>query len=142
MPTPTSTAAARLSLTVTSHKTGVTCHASVVTADIRVGTFLLTVRTSVGVRAPREGRFLVSATGCTYMGGDRQVVDARGFVDSVALEGEALAEITNAAAYMWAELRDAALEGRKSALAAKVAELELEGDLDTAGKISGWLAAA
>ena len=70
------------------------------------------------------------------------VTDARGFVDTVALEGEALAEVTNAAAYMWAELKIAALEGRKLALAAKVAELELEGDLDTAGKISGWLAAA
>jgi len=141
MPTPTSTAA-RLSLTVTSHRTGVTCNASVATADIRVGTFLLTVRTSVGPRAPREGRFLVSATSCVYQGGDRLVVDARGFVDSVALEGVALAEVTNAAAYMWAELKAAALEGRKAALAAKVAELELEGDLDAAGKISGWLVAA
>ena len=142
MPTPTSTAAARLSLTVTSHKTGVTCNATVTTADIRVGTFLLTIRTSVGVRAPREGRFLVSATSCSYAGGERTTVDGRGHMDAVALEGEALAEVTNAAAYMWAELKTAALEGRKLALAAKVAELELEGDLDTAGKISGWLAAA
>lgn len=121
MPTPTSTAAARLSLTVTSHKTGVTCNATVTTADIRVGTFLLTIRTSVGVRAPREGRFLVSATSCVYQGGDRMVTDARGFVDTVALEGEALAEVTSAAAYMWAELKTAALEGRKLAVARRSA---------------------
>lgn len=141
MPTPTSTAA-RLSLTVTSHKTGVTCTATVVTADIRVGTFVLTVRTSVAGRAPREGRFLVSAAGCAYIGGERQVVDHRGFVDSVELEGIALAEVTAAAAYMWSELKTAALEGRRVALAAKISELETEGDLDGAGRLAGWLAAA
>ena len=142
MPTPTSTAAARLSLTVTSHKTGVTCNATVTTADIRIGTFSLVVTTSVGPRAPRTGRSLCSASSVAYLGGERLVTLPGGRLDDVELTGEALAEVTNAAAYMWAELKTAALESRKLALAAKVAELELEGDLDTAGKISGWLAAA
>ena len=93
MPTPTSTAApARLTLTVTSHKTGVTAAAAVTTADIRVGTFLLTVTTSVGPRAPRTGRFLCSATSVVYLGGERLVTLAGGRLDDVDLEGEALAE--------------------------------------------------
>ena len=143
MPTPTSTAApARLTLTVTSHKTGVTAAAAVTTADIRVGTFLLTVTTSVGPRAPRTGRFLCSATSVVYLGGERLVTLAGGRLDDVDLEGEARAEVTAAAAHMWAELRASAVAGRKAALAAKVAELELEGDLDAAGRLSAWLAAA
>lgn len=141
--TPTTAAPARLTLTVTSRKTGVTAAASVTIADIRTGTFALTVTTTVGARAARTGRFMcVAAGGCKYLGGSRLVTTTGGRIDEVELEGEALAEVTAAAAYMWAELRANAVASRKAALAAKVAELETEGDLDTAGKISGWLAAA
>ena len=143
MPTPTSTAApARLTLTVTSRKTGVTAAAAVTTADIRVGTFALVVTTTVGCRAPRTGRFLCGPSGVAYLGGERTVTNARGHLDSVDLEGEALAEVTAAAAHMWAELKASAVAGRKVALAAKIAELELEGDIDAAGRLSAWLAAA
>lgn len=143
MPTPTSTAApARLTLTVTSHKTGVTAAAAVTTADIRVGTFALVITTTVGCRAQRTGRFLCGPSGVAYLGGERTVTNARGHLDSVDLEGQALAEVTAAAAHMWAELKASAVAGRKAALAAKVAELELEGDLDAAGRLSAWLAAA
>lgn len=143
MPTPTSTAApARLTLTVTSHKTGVTAAAAVTTADIRIGTFALVVTTTIGCRAPRTGRFLCGPSGVAYLGGERTVVDARGHLDSVELDGVALAEVTAAAAHMWAELRASAVAGRKAALAAKIAELELEGDLDAAGRLPAWLAAA
>lgn len=143
MPTPTSTAAsARLTLTVTSHKTGVTAAAAVTIADIRVGTFALTVTTTVGCRAPRTGRFLCGPSGVAYLGGERTVTNARGHLDSVELDGVALAEVTAAAAHMWAELRASAVAGRKAALAAKIAGLELEDDLDAAGRLSAWLAAA
>ena len=143
MPTPTSTiASARLTLTVTSHKTGVTAAAAVTIADIRVGTFALTVTTTVGCRAPRTGRFLCGPSGVAYLGGERTVTNARGHLDSVELDGVALAEVTAAAAHMWAELRASAVAGRKAALAAKIAGLELEDDLDAAGRLSAWLAAA
>lgn len=143
MPTPTSIAApARLTLTVTSHKTGVTAAAAVTIADIRVGTFALTVTTTVGCRAPRTGRFLCGPSGVAYLGGERTVTNARGHLDSVELDGVALAEVTAAAAHMWAELRASAVAGRKAALAAKIAGLELEDDLDAAGRLSAWLAAA
>lgn len=142
--TPTTSAApARLTLTVTSRKTGVTAAAAVTIADIRTGTFSLTVTTTVGARAARTGHFLCAvAGGCKYLGGSRLVTTTGGRIDEVELEGEALAEVTAAAAYMWTELRAAAVASRKAALTAKVAELETEGDLDTAGRVSAWLAAA
>jgi len=133
---------ARITHVVTSRKTGVTAAATITTADIRVGTFALVVTTTVGVRAPRTGRFLCGMSGVQYTGGERTVTLPGGHLDTVNLEGEALAEVTNAAAYMWAELKAAALAGRKAALVAKVAELEAEGDIDSASKLAGWLHAA
>ena len=138
----TKTPTARIFHTVTSHKTGVSAAATITTADIRVGTFALIVTTTVGARAPRTGRFLCGVSGVQYLGGERTVTLSGGHLDTVNLEGEALAEVTSAAAYMWAELKGAALAGRKAALAAKVAELEAEGDIDGAGKLAGWLHAA
>lgn len=142
MPATQTAPAARIFHTITSHKTGVSAAATITTADIRVGTFSLVVTTTVGARAPRTGRFLCGTSGVRYLGGERTVTLPGGHLDTVNLEGEALAEVTSAAAYMWAELKAAALAGRKAAIAGKQAELESEGDIDGAGKLAGWLHAA
>lgn len=132
----------RVSLSVTSSRTGVTCDAVARPADLRAGTWTLEVRTHVADRAtttvlahvPTDGEVEIrSVTRCA--------VDHARFPVDVEIDGARRDELVAGARFMWGHLAAAARDARVVALLAKVAELSGEGDDDGAARVRQWVAA-
>ena len=132
----------RVSLSVTSPRTGVTCDAVARPADIRTGSWSLEVRTHVADRATTTVLAHVTADGEVEVRSvTRCAVDHARFPVDVEVEGTRRDELVAGARFMWSKLADAAQRARHAAVLLKVAELSGEGDDDGAARVRQWVAA-
>ena len=132
----------RVSLSVTSPRTGVTCDAVARPADIRTGSWLLEVRTHVADRASTSVLAHVSADGEVEIRGvTRSAVDHARFPVDVEIDGTRRDELVAGARFMWSKMAEAAQRTRHAAILLKIAELSSEGDDDGAARVRQWVAA-
>lgn len=132
----------RVSLSVTSPRTGVTCDAVARPADIRTGSWSLEVRTHVADCATTTVLAYVAADGAVEIRSvTRSAVDHARFPVDVEVDGTRRDELVAGARFMWSKLADAAQRARHAAVLLKVAELSGEGDDDGAARVRQWVAA-
>lgn len=132
----------RVSLSVTSPRTGVTSDAVARPADLRAGTWTVEVRTHVAGRASTSVLAHVGVDGAVEIrSATRCAVDHARFPVDVEVDGTRRDELVAGARFMWSKMADAAQRARLDAVLLKIAELSGEGDEDGAARMRQWVAA-
>jgi len=142
MNTATATATTReTTLTVTSPRTGVTFSAVAKPADIRRGTYTLTVGISKAGRSPRSAVANIDDAGrITVMGALRHTVMRNGHLDDISITGDELAEIVAGVEFMWSKMAADVKGARMVSMLHSVAALRARGESDTAARFGSFIA--